>query len=101
MLEKKEQKLSKADIRRRTIILAYNPNSTTNSQRLYEWALSNVIRPDLDHVCLFSVLHPQREYLPVISDPWTFGLAGYANTYSTSQYYEEYQNYIKNEQESV
>src|SRR3954452_7157857 len=93
--------LSKADFRRRTIILTYNPNKTTNSQQLYEWAFSNIIRPELDHVCLFSVLHPQRGYVPVINYPWAFGLAGYANTYSTEQYYDEYQNYLKNEQESV
>jgi hypothetical protein len=30
-----------------------------------------------------------------------FGLVGYANTYNTAQYYEECQNYIKNEQESA
>jgi nucleotide-binding universal stress UspA family protein len=93
-----EKEIPKCDYRRRTILLAYNPNCITKSQQLFEWAISNIIRPNLDHVYIFSVLHAQRTYYPVI-DVWTFGLVGYANTYSNTTYNEDYQNYIKNEQE--
>jgi hypothetical protein len=95
-----EKEIANCDYRRRTILLAYNPNCITKSQQLLEWAISNVIRPNLDHVYIFSVLHPQKLYYPVI-DVWTFGLVGYANTYSNTTSYDDYQNYIKNETEST
>lgn len=92
-----EKEILKCDYRRRTILLAYDPNCITKSQQLLEWAVSNVIRPDLDHVYIFSVLQTQNLYYPVI-DVWTFGLVGYANTYSTTTN-DDYQEYLKNEQE--
>lgn len=93
-----EKEIAKCDYHRRTILLAYNPNCITKSEQLLEWAISNIIRPNLDHVYIYSVLHAQRLYYPVI-DVWTFGLVGYANTYSNTTNYDDYQNYIKNEQE--
>ncbi|CAB4419071.1 unnamed protein product [Rhizophagus irregularis] len=93
-----EKEIAKCDYRRRTILLAYDPDCITKSQELLEWAVTNVIRPNLDHVYIFSVLHAQRLYYPVI-DVWTFGLVGYANTYNTTSNHDEYQEYLKNEQE--
>jgi len=95
-----EKEHTNCDYRRRTILLAYNPNCITKSQQLFEWAISNIIRPNLDHVYIFSVLHAPKLYYPVI-DVWTFGLVGYTNTYSNTTHHDDYQNYMKNEQESV
>jgi len=93
-----EKELLETDKCRRTILLAYNPNSITNSQQFYEWALSNILRPNLDHVYLFSVINIPKLHCPAVDNMWALGLGYYPSTMN-SVYDEEYQNYIKNEEE--
>ncbi|CAI2175827.1 18644_t:CDS:2 [Funneliformis geosporum] len=85
------------DYCRRKVLLAYNPNSITNSQHFYEWALSNIFRPNLDHVYLVSVINTIKQYYPK-NDMWAFGLGSYPNI-DFNFLDGEYQNNIKNEQE--
>lgn len=87
-----------ADYNRRKVLLAYNPNSITNSQHLYEWAVSNILRPNLDHVYLISVINTPKIYYPT-TDMWTLGLGYYPNNSNFDTLDDEYKNYIKNEQE--
>ncbi|CAI2170466.1 3991_t:CDS:2 [Funneliformis geosporum] len=92
-----EKELIGDDYCRRKVFLSYNPNSITKSQHFYEWALSNILRPNLDHVYLVSVINTPKLYYPT-NDMWAFGLGYYPNT-DFNSLDDEYQNYINNEQE--
>ena len=89
---------------RRTILLAYNTITNINSQQLYEWSLSNILRPNLDHVNLVSVVHVPKLFFPMSDHVWTNGSEYYSDakdTTTSDNEYDEYQTHIRNEKDYI
>ncbi|CAG8567776.1 4877_t:CDS:2 [Acaulospora morrowiae] len=84
----------------RKVLLFYNPNSSTKSRNLYEWALENYLQPSIDHVFLVSVINIPRVVYPAPEMLWSFGLKGYGNVINTYDH-RECLSYLKSKEDSV